>query len=147
MTYPNSEVGFHIQYLKTQLQDSRSRNPRYSLRAFARRLGVNVATVSKIIRGIENPSVSTSKRILDALAATPQDRAQFMDSVFSKRAVGLDESLKSFSFAIDLTKPEATDQIVANFISGMLDAIPNDEKSNRHIVRIVLFPESSTGKT
>src|ERR1051325_6297823 len=63
----NASFRMHLQGVLAQYC---ARNPRYSLRAFARRLGMNHSTLSQLLRGKRPFSASTIKAIGKRLGLT-----------------------------------------------------------------------------
>ena len=68
---------FSGDYLKAQLLLRQARNPRYSLRAFARRLGISPAYVSRVISGKCTLSVQAAHRVIQNMPV-PSDEAQLI---------------------------------------------------------------------
>ncbi|ASD63238.1 helix-turn-helix domain-containing protein [Bdellovibrio bacteriovorus] len=56
--------------LKREFARRRAKNPRYSLRSFAKSLGVSVSVVSRSLNGETVPGPRNSKIIEEALAKT-----------------------------------------------------------------------------
>lgn len=71
----------YVSFLDRQFQVRRSRNPRYSLRAMAGALGVDVAVLSRAIRGVRVPSFEIADRMAANLALSPEDHSAFLNSV------------------------------------------------------------------
>src|SRR5450755_4630294 len=61
--------------LVAELRDRQSRSPRYSLRAFAQRLGVNSATLSQIIRGKRFVSARRAQTLAQRLECSTVESA------------------------------------------------------------------------
>jgi transcriptional regulator with XRE-family HTH domain len=58
--------------LRTELEDRRTRNPRYSLRAFARDLRVHHGTLSKIVSGRRPPSPALLRALSPKVGLHPE---------------------------------------------------------------------------
>ncbi len=75
--------------LQTLLQqgylDAKSKNPGYSLRAFARRLGLNSGAVSSIINGKRRVSKKMAARILERLGLALDVRRKVLESLEFER--------------------------------------------------------------
>jgi len=71
--------------LRSRLDTLRIRYPRYSVRAFARRVGVSPATLSLVLQGKRKVSRKLAERLGDKLALDPQESAEVL-SAFRKRA-------------------------------------------------------------
>lgn len=67
--------------LKNELKRRQDRNPAYSLRAFAKNLGVSPAQISQIISGKRTITMKTYKRIAEILHFSPLESAQFLEEV------------------------------------------------------------------
>lgn len=65
-----------VEHMKREFADRCRRNPAYSLRAFARSLGMDSSTVSAILKGKRPVTVKTARRILDGLHITDPGEAQ-----------------------------------------------------------------------
>lgn len=63
---------------------SQIRNPAYSLRAYARKLGLGFGTVSQIISGKRDLSLKSVKKVLDRLGADPVIRADILRETLTK---------------------------------------------------------------
>jgi uncharacterized protein (TIGR02147 family) len=80
----NTEPYFQ-QYLKEQLAKRCERNSRYSVRAFARALRIDVAAMSRLLSGRQVPSVLLTEKLLSLLDFTPTDQERFIASVAAAR--------------------------------------------------------------
>lgn len=93
------------QILKSEFANRQIKNPRYSLRKFAKDLGLSQAFVSQIFSGNRKLSIQKSLQIVDRLKLPPQKRAAFLDSVhnesivFEKRKTLLQSILGADQFA------------------------------------------------
>jgi uncharacterized protein (TIGR02147 family) len=72
---------YYRSLLQEELTRRCERNPRYSLRAFSRALGVDAAALSRILSDKLRPSPRMARVILDALALEPEEASRFLDSV------------------------------------------------------------------
>src|SRR5580698_8295148 len=72
-------------FYKTILEEELSRraevNPRYSLRAMARALGIEPGALSEILSGKRVPSYKMAQKILAALELEPETQTQFLESL------------------------------------------------------------------
>jgi uncharacterized protein (TIGR02147 family) len=59
---------------------AQAKNPRYSMRAFAKRIGVSQAAVSQILAGKRTLTEKTALKILSGLDKTPQEISEAFDS-------------------------------------------------------------------
>jgi uncharacterized protein (TIGR02147 family) len=67
--------------IKRELSRRIRRNPVYSLRAFARDLGVPCSKLSEVLRGRRNFSRKTAERVADVLRFPSSEREHFLDLV------------------------------------------------------------------
>lgn len=75
MTESNLQIEV-VRVLQEKLHAARVKNPSYSLRAFASKLGLSPAAVSEILNGRRAVSEKTARRIADALILNPQELAR-----------------------------------------------------------------------
>jgi len=64
--------------LKQSFDDKRSRNPAFSLRAFANQLDISAATLSRIFNGERKISKKSAKKILSRVIADNPDRYSYL---------------------------------------------------------------------
>lgn len=74
------DSAFYRNYLKEELQRRKSKNSRYSLRAFAKSLAIDNGQLSKIISGKALLSVDLADNISKKLKLTGDDRIRFLVS-------------------------------------------------------------------
>lgn len=67
--------------LQKELQRRRGRNPRYSVRAFARGLSLSPGALSQILSGKRLPSLALATRISRLLSLSPDQASRFLHSV------------------------------------------------------------------
>lgn len=72
---------FYLSVLQNELQERCARNPRYSLRAFAKAVSLDPGTLSRVLSGQSVPSLRMSKLLIDKIGLTPMVREQFLSSV------------------------------------------------------------------
>jgi uncharacterized protein (TIGR02147 family) len=81
---------FYKSYLQSELSRRCERNPRYSVRAFARALDINDGALSQILSGKRIPAYRTALRIIRSLGLTPEEEQNFLGSLAEKhRSRGL----------------------------------------------------------
>lgn len=98
----NALENYH-QILKTELESRTRSNPRYSLRAFARDLGLSAPRLSRVLRGEQGLSLPAAKKIAERLGFAPGERERFCQLVLAVDA----RSKKK--------RKEASDRILLNF--------------------------------
>lgn len=64
--------------LKDRLAEAQQSNPRYSLRAFSKKVGIHFAALSAIMNGKRLVSVKIATRIADSLELDPQERTELL---------------------------------------------------------------------
>ncbi len=74
-----------VEYLKSEFIRRSRRNSNYSLRSFARSLGMDSSTLSAIIRGKRNVSFKMAKRLLDQLELQPTTRKKIVQSLLNAK--------------------------------------------------------------
>lgn len=66
-------------FLRSELQSRIDKNPRYSLRSFAKSLGLHAAELSLVLRGERALSYRSSQKILDNLSLSPHQQKYFIE--------------------------------------------------------------------
>ncbi len=66
--------------LKNKLEESKLRNPNWSLRAFAQKLGMSSGALSEILGGKRPLSVKTRRRIVERLQLSPLEQRELLAS-------------------------------------------------------------------
>jgi uncharacterized protein (TIGR02147 family) len=80
----NDQVAIQ-QLLQTQFAEHQSKNPRYSLRAFSKRVGVETGPLSAILNGKRRISRKLAERIVTRLMLDPQRRSEILRLFPDKR--------------------------------------------------------------
>jgi transcriptional regulator with XRE-family HTH domain len=78
MTGPPS---YFIDVLNADLSKRKQKNPRYSLRAYARFLGLDPSTLSRILAGKQPPSITVVRKLLRKLGLSPLENRKLVTSV------------------------------------------------------------------
>ena len=73
------------QLLRDELQKRRSRNPYYSLRAFARDMDVSPSRLSEVMNGKDVPTLETGRKMIDALGLPEESNRQFYEALAKSR--------------------------------------------------------------
>lgn len=76
---------FHVQVLREELERRKTVNKRYSLRAFARALGMDASALSRILSGKQDLSLSICLKIVEKLKFAEDQRLRFMASVTEEK--------------------------------------------------------------
>ena len=82
----------HLQILHTEFLRRKSRNPRYSLRAYATQLEIHPSAMSRILASKQDLSLASAQIILNRLTMEPDEKRAFILSVAEEkydRAVAL----------------------------------------------------------
>lgn len=80
---PNTQ-NFRL-WLQKEFTDRSRRNPRFSLRAFAKLLKMEASSVSQILAGKRRPSAKVVEKICDQLSVPPTIRAELLRSLPGKK--------------------------------------------------------------
>lgn len=78
--------------LATELSQRCERNPRYSLRAFAKALGVDASVLSRVLSGHRALSIATARRVAETLRLPPERKTAFLASIVTEQGNGPDNS-------------------------------------------------------
>ncbi len=91
---------YYLSKIKEDLSLKQRMNPLYSLRAYARDLGVHPATLSQVLKGKRPLPLKDSTHVLRKLNLGPKESTLFMESILSGKAsldqIKLDESDERF---------------------------------------------------
>src|SRR5690606_7771579 len=68
-------------WLQAEFSEKSRKNPRFTLRAFARLLEMEPSSVSQILSGKRAVSTKVISRICDRLSARPEKKSQFLGSL------------------------------------------------------------------
>lgn len=71
--------------LRKELKKRQSKNPKYSLRSFARDLKISPSMISRFVSGDRVPSPETLGQILDSIEMDPTLKKQIINSLLSKQ--------------------------------------------------------------
>jgi uncharacterized protein (TIGR02147 family) len=84
------ESEYYRAALRNELAKRHERNPRYSVRAFAKALKVDPGVLSRVLSGNRVPSEKLARRLLTRLELGPKEERRFLASIASKhRSRGL----------------------------------------------------------
>ncbi|WP_408095685.1 TIGR02147 family protein [Peredibacter sp. HCB2-198] len=76
---------YYILKIKDELSKIQRRSPRYSMRAYARDLGVHPATLSLVLKGKRPMPVRDSVVIAEKMQLGPKERTLFFESLYKTR--------------------------------------------------------------
>lgn len=120
----NALKPYHIELLIQEIAKRKLTNSRYSLRAFARFLGIAPSTLSRILSNHQELSISGSRKIMRKLQFTEEQKITFIASVAEEKkrraiknlAKGIESIKASHDFGFTL------DSVVSMAISDLADA-------------------------
>ena len=76
------EQSYYIFKIKERLTQKQSMNTSYSMRAFARDLGMHSATLSQILQGKRNLPFKRANEVVERLQLSPKEKRLFMESFY-----------------------------------------------------------------
>jgi uncharacterized protein (TIGR02147 family) len=76
-----TEVAFYQTVIREELAKRCAKNPRYSLRAFAKALGFESTVISQVLSGRRVPSPRTARKMIAGLALSPEQEHDFYSSL------------------------------------------------------------------
>jgi uncharacterized protein (TIGR02147 family) len=80
-----TESAHYLSLLRADLAQRQRRNPHFSLRAYAKLLGVQAPTLSAVLRGKRPLPLSTANAIARRLRLAPAEQSRFVESVRGAR--------------------------------------------------------------
>jgi uncharacterized protein (TIGR02147 family) len=93
-----NEGALYRERIQEELARRYEKNPRYSIRAFARSMDLDPTALSRVIAGKQIPSLKLAEKILGHLDLSPAERGRFLASLSAKqRARGLKRLSRLFS--------------------------------------------------
>lgn len=84
----NFNEAFHFNYLRSELKKRSAKNPQYSLRSFARDLGVGVSWLSEFLSGKKGMSSESAIKLSRVLGLSPLEKDLFLLSAEAHHARG-----------------------------------------------------------
>ena len=76
---------YYVQKLKERLEEKQKLNPKYSLRAYSRDLGVHFASLGQVIKGTRPLPKKNAKDVCERLGLTPKEKTLFMESFYRSK--------------------------------------------------------------
>ncbi|MDH5581844.1 MAG: hypothetical protein OEZ01_14455 [Candidatus Heimdallarchaeota archaeon] len=76
---------FYREFLRSELDRRVKRNPRYSLRAFSKFLGVDVGALSRLLANKQTITIRTATKICQNMGLDQEETKTFLDSVSKDR--------------------------------------------------------------
>lgn len=85
-TQAPQRTDFYVLKIKEDLSRKQKSNPQYSLRAYARHLGLHSATLSMVLKGQRSLPAKNIAHVAQKLALTPKDQTLFFESFYKIKA-------------------------------------------------------------
>jgi hypothetical protein len=101
--------GFYVEVMRGELARRKALNPRYSLRSFARNLGIDPAALCRILHGKQPLSARDSRKVLLVLRLGARDARLFLESVLEDHAERMRRALLSDAAVEKLLLSEVAD--------------------------------------
>ena len=95
----------HLQILHTEFLRRKSRNPRYSLRAYATQLEIHPSAMSRILASKQDLSLASAQIILNRLNMEPDEKRAFILSVAEEK---YDRAVALLAKSADIDVPAGT---------------------------------------
>lgn len=76
---------YYVEVITKDLSQRQEKNPQYSLRAYARDLGMEPSALSKIMRGLRPLTLKSAGDIAKSLKLNPIERTKFLESLYRTR--------------------------------------------------------------
>ena len=83
--FMETQTVYYLETLKSKLSQRQRGNPAYSLRAFARDLGMHPGTLGKVIKGQRPLPVKISKQVIEKLDLSPAEQTRFIESLLRRK--------------------------------------------------------------
>jgi hypothetical protein len=78
---PENRVPYYVRFLAAELERRKARNPRYSLRAFAKAVGLDASALSRILSGKQGLSLSSGIKVGKKLSLPKTELRIFLASI------------------------------------------------------------------
>jgi hypothetical protein len=89
-----------MELLNKKFNEIRRRNPKFSLRAFARLLSADPGEISKILRGKKAPSSNICLSAVTKLQLNKEEKAELIEAVIQARSHTLRKQLESILVSV-----------------------------------------------
>jgi uncharacterized protein (TIGR02147 family) len=109
--------------LQSNWQDRQKINPRFSLRAFAKKLEIEPSTLSQILRGKRDLPAADAQRVLSKLNLNPDMQKHFLDSMDPSNLEFRHYRAYLNTLSLDEQKDHITQQIFSDSWYGALLAL------------------------
>lgn len=111
---------YYINTLKKKLVEAQAKNPHYSLRAYARDLGIHPATLSLIIKSKRAFPLNSLDKVATALGLNETEKNLFLESV-SKVKFSIKKEVVSTLLKVTIAKElsEEAEELIREFSRSM----------------------------
>jgi hypothetical protein len=92
----NPNADYHVHKMKEVLSLKQRQNPHYSLRAYARDLGIHPATLSQVFKGNRPLPLKNAQEVVIKLNLGPKEKTLFLESLYQSKT-SLDQIKVNFS--------------------------------------------------
>ena len=111
----------HLLILREELSRRCKENQLYSMRSFAKHLGVNPGTLSLILSGKRAPSIKMTEQILDNIDLSPDQKSTFFNSVIeiqkNRKLKRIDPRIREKKISIPKIKTKSLDTEIYHLIN------------------------------
>jgi len=135
-----------VEWLRQEFTRRRSRNPAYSLRAFARSLGVPSGRISELFARKRTLTPALATRIARQLSLTNEQQQDFFSLVPQGRLKAEPEETELVSFAVDSAKLPAARDLIQAFRRHLAEILGEASSADVYNLRITLVPLSKKSK-
>ena len=86
---------YYVELLQSELKSRKQKNERYSMRGFAKFLGIHPSALCRTLAGRQGLSMASCLRILGRLALSPEQKWKFLVSVCEQQVMGRASNMMS----------------------------------------------------
>ena len=105
----------HRSFIENQFKFRKQQNPAYSLRAFARDLGLDPSTLSKVLKGERNIPLSSMESVATRLNLGAKNTEKFLSSVLQSKGFGGTSFIESYSKSVKTLKNDTHFKIISEW--------------------------------
>lgn len=135
---------YYVKFLLREIERRKSKNQRYSLRGFARHLGIAPSTLSRVLTNGQELSVGGTRKIMKKIDFTERERLLFIASVAEEKKLRTLQSLgktpfeptKDFKFTLEsianLAMKHLSDGCIIHLINSRDESILHCKQKSDH---------------
>ncbi|GEM_PF-4756843 len=130
---------YYINKLKQKLFETQEKNPNYSLRAYARDLGIHPATLSLIMKSKRAFPLNSLDKVAEALGLSEAEKNIFLESVTKvKFSTRKEVSSTSLKVSVREDKAEEAEHLISHFskLIQNLEKPSENEPAKKYIIKI-----------